>query len=405
MKEYKLANQAHTMCAGMLIQKLPANQSGIVKSIYVNEFGKLPSTYTNHDELDYAHVMEVLMDEGFSIINADYFYTTNKKTHPIREEYRIADKERCWTNNILVINDKCMLSIEVKYSGSATTTRNTILLSEYTSKQPKKKEEQKSGMLFVNTIEGYAGEDNRDYVLGLFEKMSKYEIKFNEGNSINIIVTEANGELGTTSMDMPPVELDIEMNYGSGFLKVHDTIVSALRSEKSGLILLHGVPGTGKTNYIKYLIANTECPILYIPPHMVNTLADPGFITFIMNYENCVLVIEDAENAIQARTGEYTSPAVSNLLNMSDGILGAALKLKIIATFNSPKSSIDEALLRPGRLIAEHCFDKLGVDEANTLLGHLNKAHVATEDMTLAEIYNVDNMPAGMVKKNSKIGF
>lgn len=159
------------------------------------------------------------------------------------------------------------------------------------------------------------------------------------------------------------------------------------------------------TNYIKYLIANTECPILYIPPHMANTLADPSFITFIMNYENCVLVIEDAENAIQARTGEYTSPAVSNLLNMSDGILGAALKLKIIATFNSPKSSIDEALLRPGRLIAEHYFDKLGVDEANTLLGHLNKDHVATEDMTLAEIYNVDNMPAGIVKKNSKIGF
>lgn len=248
MKQYKLTNQSRTLCAGMLIQKLPMNESGIVRSIYVNEFGKLPSTYTNHDDLDYAHVMEVLVDEGFSIINADYFYTTNKKTHPIREEYRIANKERCWTNNMLVINDKCILSIEVKYSDSATTTKNT--LPEYTSKRArknKKKEEQhKNSMLFVSTIDGYAGEDNRDYVLGLFEKMSKYEIKFNEGNSINIIVTEPNGELGTTSMDMPPVELDIEMNYGSGFLKVHDTIVSALRSEKSGLILLHGVPGTGK---------------------------------------------------------------------------------------------------------------------------------------------------------------
>ena len=45
---------------------------------------------------------------------------------------------------------------------------------------------------------------------------------------------------------------DLAMHYGDEFAKTHQKIISKLKEEKStGLVLLHGLPGTGKTHYIR----------------------------------------------------------------------------------------------------------------------------------------------------------
>jgi hypothetical protein len=54
------------------------------------------------------------------------------------------------------------------------------------------------------------------------------------------------------------------------------------------------------------------------------------------------------------------------------------------------KAKIDSALLRKGRLIAEHKFDALSVEDTNRLLEHLGKEPNATKPMTLTEIYNLE---------------
>jgi ATP-dependent 26S proteasome regulatory subunit len=68
------------------------------------------------------------------------------------------------------------------------------------------------------------------------------------------------------------------------------------------------------------------------------------------------------------------------------------------------REKIDQALLRKGRLIAEHKFSKLSVEESNSLLKHLKKDHEVTEGMTLADIYNVD-VELFKTTNKSKIGF
>jgi ATP-dependent 26S proteasome regulatory subunit len=67
------------------------------------------------------------------------------------------------------------------------------------------------------------------------------------------------------------------------------------------------------------------------------------------------------------------------------------------------REKIDSALLRKGRLIAEHKFELLSIDETNKLLKHLNKNFISSEPMSLADIYNID-VEVYKSKTKSKIG-
>jgi hypothetical protein len=69
------------------------------------------------------------------------------------------------------------------------------------------------------------------------------------------------------------------------------------------------------------------------------------------------------------------------------------------------RKKIDTALLRKGRLIAEHKFGKLNVDDANKLIKHLGMDHIAADDMTLTEIYNLQEVEYKAEESKRKIGF
>jgi SpoVK/Ycf46/Vps4 family AAA+-type ATPase len=215
------------------------------------------------------------------------------------------------------------------------------------------------------------------------------------------------GHLDTEDYDLFIPPTDLELNYGSEFLKIHDVIVDRLNSEyDKGIILLHGDPGTGKTSYIKHLTSLVkDKDILFIPPSMAEMLSEPSIIPFLMDHKNSILIIEDAERVISDREGNGSPAGVSNILNLTDGILGDCLNIQVIATFNMKREKIDQALLRKGRLIAEHKFEKLSIDDTNKLLKHLEKNQEVREGMVLADIYNIDTEVYKTSTKGNKIGF
>ena len=90
---------------------------------------------------------------------------------------------------------------------------------------------------------------------------------------------------------------------------------------------------------------------------------------------------------------------------MTDGIMGDIMKIQIICSFNMNRNKIDSALLRKGRLIAEHKFDKLNVNDSNKLIKHLGMDHITKDDMTLTEIYNLQEVEYKAQDTKSKIGF
>lgn len=202
------------------------------------------------------------------------------------------------------------------------------------------------------------------------------------------IITFSNGSLELKRLDIKPTVLDLGLYYNDDFKEVDEIIKNRLsQQDDKGIVLLHGLPGTGKTTYLRYLIGELKKKVLFVSPSVAGNLMNPEFIDLLIDNPNAVLVIEDAENILMDRKLNSSS-SVSNLLNISDGLLSDCLSVQIICTFNNSLSLIDSALMRKGRLIAKYEFGKLGTEKSQQLSDHLGFNSVITEPMTIAEIAN-----------------
>ena len=173
-------------------------------------------------------------------------------------------------------------------------------------------------------------------------------------------------------------------------MSFRDAMLSNLKQDdKSGLYLLHGKPGTGKTSFIKSILSRVDKEVIYISPSQTDNLTSPQLIGLLMDHPNSILIIEDAETVLMKRQGD-NSNAVSNLLNLTDGFPADFMNLNIICTFNTRINDIDPALLRKGRLRGIHQFKELSIQRARELADFLNVDLEINNPLSIAEICNAD---------------
>ena len=187
-----------------------------------------------------------------------------------------------------------------------------------------------------------------------------------------------------------PENFDILKQYNDDFIEENEIITKFINSEeKSGLIILHGSKGTGKSTYIKNLVcSNPDKKFVFVPSSIIDLLGDPGFGSFLTSLNNHIIILEDCENIIRDRKLTGSASAVSLLLNMTDGILSDDLAIKFICTFNDDMKNIDDALLRKGRLISKYEFKNLSIEKTNILLEELGIEEKTKTPLSLAEIFN-----------------
>lgn len=229
------------------------------------------------------------------------------------------------------------------------------------------------------------------------------ERKKREPLEMNLIVKGSYG-LELKAMEIKRTKLDLSLFYPDELTAVDAIIQKRLnRKNDKGIVLLHGLPGTGKTTYLRYLVGKLKKRVLFLSPNVAGNLMDPDFIDLLIDNPNTVVIMEDAENIIMDRRTSSSS-SVSNLLNISDGLLADFLNVQLICTFNSSLTMVDQALMRKGRLIADYEFGKLSIVKAQQLSDHLGFDCIVTKPMTVAEIAN-QNEKDFLAKRTTVVGF
>lgn len=236
------------------------------------------------------------------------------------------------------------------------------------------------------------------------DKLLRFRHRPKKTTLISLIIGNGKG-LITKEIDIKKPKLNLTLHYNEDFKNTHQLIVKNLKKRNAkGLYLFHGLPGTGKSTYIKYLIHQQNKQVIFLSPKIAGNLDDMAFTEFLLDNKNCVLVIEDAEDLILSRDNHHNSK-LSFLLNLTDGLLGESIGIQIIATFNTDLRNIDKALLRKGRLTLIYDFKPLTTDKTNVLLKKLGHDVVVNGSLSLADIFNFEVDTNYQPKLRKAVGF
>lgn len=199
-------------------------------------------------------------------------------------------------------------------------------------------------------------------------------------------------------------KIDLESHeffYNQKTLKSVNKLVKKINKTGTGLSILYGQRGTGKSSIIHYLGTKIDRTVVFIANNMIeHTINAPEFKKFISKYPKVMIVLDDCELSLN----EYFTKSnfiVNNLIQLIDGFGHDSIDLSLMAIFNvESEEEIDHNLLDCNNLIELVYFDLLEVSEANELAQHLGEKTKYKNKTKLIDIIK----KRGPVN-NKKIGF
>ena len=216
------------------------------------------------------------------------------------------------------------------------------------------------------------------------------------GGAFYLITTGGEINVETVPLGAETVLADelLALHYGEDVLEWHQDFAAKICAKPHGLAIFEGEAGTGKTSYLRHLmgVLRKSHRFYFIPTASLDVLSNPEFIGFWANQRRkhaarqFVVILEDSDAVLMSR-GTENREQVSAVLNLSDGMLADFLRLQIICTINCRANDIDQALLRPGRLLCHRVFQRLKYPQASRLAESLGRKLPAVGDYSLAEVF------------------
>ena len=230
-----------------------------------------------------------------------------------------------------------------------------------------------------------------DLVLDEFSEVgSQIEWVYSErGDSIEIPL----------NMDRLPVSEMYPFLKGRTLENYYDSFLNS----NSNILLLIGPPGTGKSSFVRGLLAHSgSSAVLTYDGSILER--DSIFANFITS-EHRVMVLEDSDNFLKSRT--EGNNMMHKFLNLGDGLVSTKSK-KIVFTTNLPNiRDIDAALLRPGRCFDVADFSLLDQTQAEVLAKKYNiKLNEPRKSWSIAEVFGAEAHDTPTPTRKAKnIGF
>lgn len=201
-------------------------------------------------------------------------------------------------------------------------------------------------------------------------------------------------------IEAPPWS-EISDNYDGPVSESLDALMCAAEPGPGGLLLWHGEPGTGKswalralarewrdwcdTHFITDADAYLGGQTSYLLEGLMQSARGPR-----SNQRWRLIVLEDAGELLAADARATAGQALSRLLNLTDGLLGAGLRAIVLVTTNEPLRRLHPAVVRPGRTWAEVEFTALRRDDANAWLAARGVSASVDRDASIAELFALE---------------
>ena len=220
--------------------------------------------------------------------------------------------------------------------------------------------------------------------------------------SVYVLGNGRDGQVELNPLGVAGIPLE-RGNYAPAVLEEFDHVVAELGSMTpcGRLVLIDGEPGTGKSYLVRGLLSahKSDATFILVPPDLLHALSGPAFIPALLeerrlseNEGAIVLVLEDADECLAPRMADNIN-SVATMLAFGDGILGAMMDIRIVATTNRKKAELDPALMRAGRLCRRISVGPLSAEQANVVARRLNPdltlGYKSGAKVILAEVYQL----------------